>query len=123
MSTSMELSELSEHVRAMKHTSSLTKKRMPARTSTVLRVVDKATAIRKKIDALIIVHTDYTSSTKERLSSRAPIGQSEHACAMTSTSSLMKKRIAARICGVLRVVDGTTAIRKQIDALIIVPMD
>jgi len=119
--TSMGLSEKSEHVHAMKHISSLTKKRMPARTSTVLRVVEKATAIRNQIDALMVVHTDYTSSTKERLSLRTPIGQSEHACVMKHTSSLTKKRITARISGVLRLVDKATAIRKQIDALMDVP--
>ena len=96
---------------------------MPVRTSTVLRVVEKATAIRKKTDALMVVHTDYTSSTKERLSSRVPIAQSEHACAMTRTSSLTKNIITAKISGVLRLVDGTTAIRKQIDALMDVPTD
>ena len=121
--TSMALSEKSEHARALKHTSSLTKIHTPARTSTVLRVVEKATAIRTKIDALMVVHTDFTSSTKERLSLRAPIAQSEHACAMTRTSSLTKNIITAKISGVLRLVDGTTAIRKQINALMVVPTD
>ena len=64
--TSMALSEKLEHAHAMKHTSSLTTKRMPVRTSTVLRVVEKATAIRKQTDALMVVHTDFTSSSKER---------------------------------------------------------
>ena len=121
--TSMALSEKSEHARAMKHTSSLTKIHTPARTSTVLRVVEKATAIRTKIDALMVVHTDYTSRMKERLSSRASIVQSEHACATTKTSSLMKKSFTVSNYGVLRVVAGTTVIRKQIDALMHVPTD
>ena len=119
----MALSEQSEHARAMKTICSLTKKHMPARTSTVLRVVEKTTAIRNQIDALMFVHTDYTSSPKERLFSRAPIAQSEHACAMTRTSSLTKNIITAKISIVLRVVDGTTAIRKQINALMVVPTD
>ena len=107
----------------MKTICSLTKKHMPARTSTVLRVVEKATAIRNQIDALMVVHTDYTSRMKERLSSRASIVQSEHACATTKTSSLMKKSFTVSNYGVLRVVAGTTVIRKQIDALMHVPTD
>ena len=121
--TSMVLSELSEHVRAMKNTSSLTKKRMSARTFTVLRVVEKATAIRNQIDALMVVNTDYTSSTKERLTSMALSELSEHACAMKHTSSLTKKRMPAKTSSVLRVVAGTTAMKKQIDALMDVPTD
>ena len=121
--TSMVLSELSEHARAMKNTSSLTKKRMSARNSTVLRLVEKATAIRNQIDALMFVHTDYALSMKERLTSKALREQSEHACAMTRTSSLTKKRMPARTSSVLRLVAGTTAMRKQIDALMDVPTD
>ena len=119
----MALSEKLEHAHATKHTSSLTKKRMPVRTSTVLRVVEKATVIRKQTDALMDVRTDYTSNTKERLSSRALIAQSEHVCAMTRTSSLTKNIIIAKISSVLNSVAGTTAIRKQIDALMDVPTD
>ena len=121
--TSMVLSELSEHVRAMKNTSSLTKKRMSARTFTVLRVVEKATAIRNQIDALMVVNTDYTSSTKERLTSMALSELSEHACAMKHTSSSTKKRMPVKTSGVLRVVARITVIRKQIDALMDVPTD
>ena len=123
MLTLMALSEQSEHARAMKTICSLTKKHMPARTSTVLRVVEKATAIRNQIDALMFVHTDYALNTKERLTSMEKIELSEHACAMKTTSSLMKKRIPARNSSVLRLVDKATAMRKQIDALMDVPTD
>ena len=123
MLTSIGSLDQSEHARALKNTSSLTKKRMSARSSTVLRVVEKATAIRNQIDALMFVHTDYALNTKERLTSMERIELSEHACAMKTTSSLMKKRIPARNSSVLRLVDKETAMQKQIDALMDVPTD
>ena len=112
-----------EHAHAMKNTSSLTKKRMSARSFTVLRVVDKATAIRNQTDALMFVHTDYSLSTKAKLTSMVRIELSEPACAMKHTSSLTKKRMPARRSSVLRLVAGTTVMKKQIDALMDVPMD
>jgi len=123
MLTSMAITDQSEHACAVKNTSSLTKKRIPAKSSTVLRVVDKVTAIRNQIDALMFVHTDYALNTKERLTSMERIELSEHACAMKITSSLMKKRIPARNSSVLRLVDKETAMQKQIDALMDVPTD
>jgi len=121
MLTSIGSLDQSEHARALKNTSSLTRKRMSARSSTVLKVVEKVTAIRIQIDALMFVHTDYALSTKVRLTSMARIELSEHACAMTNTSSLTKNCITARTSSVLKLVAGTTAMRKQIDALMDVP--
>ena len=109
--------ELSEHVVVPKNISSSTRKRMSARNSTVLKVVEKVTAIRNQTDALMVVSTDYTSSTKERLTTMVNIELSEHACAMKHTSSLTKKRMSARNSSVLRVVEQATALRNQIDAL------
>ena len=106
----------SDHVRVMTNTSSSMKKRMPARTSGVLRDVDIVTAMRNQILALTIVHTDYALSTKKMLSSKADIGESDHVHVMTNTSSLMKKRITARISGVLKVVENATAIKKHRNA-------
>ena len=123
MLTSMVRVDQSEHACAMKNTSSLMKKRTSARSSTVLRVVEKATAIRSQIDALMFVHMDYALNTKERLTSMERIELSELACAMKTTSSLMKKRIPARKSSVLRLVEKATAMRKAIDASMDVPTD
>ena len=113
----------SDFVRVMTNICSSMKKCITARTSGVLRDVDIVTAMRNQILALTIVHTDYALSTKQMLSSKADIGQSDHVHVMTNTSSLMKKRITARISGVLKVVENATALTEQTDALIIVPMD
>jgi len=123
MLTSMARLELSEHVVVPKNISSSTRKRMSARNSTVLKVVEKVTAIRNQTDALMVVSTDYTSSTKERLTTMVNIELSEHACAMKHTSSLTKKRITARTSCVLRLVDKAIVIRNRIDALMDVPTD
>ena len=112
----MESIEKSDHVGVMTITCSLMKKRMPARKSGVLRDVDIETAMSHQIDALTSVHTDYDLSTKQMLSSKADIGESDHVHVMTNTSSLMKKRITARISGVLKVVENATAIRKHRNA-------
>jgi len=63
------------------------------------------------------VHMDYTLSMKQMLSSRIHIELSDHAHVMTNTSSLMKKRMAARSSGVMKAVVSVTAMRKHRNAL------
>ena len=59
----------------------------------------------------MVVHTDYTLSMKQMLSSRAHIEQSDTVHVLTNTRSLMKKHMPARSFRVLKVVDITTAMR------------
>ena len=115
--------DLSDHVHVMTNTSSLMKKPMPVRVSGVMKVVDKATAMKNHIDALMLAHTDLPSSGKKKLTSRARLDQSESARAMTNTSISIMKRMPARIAGVLKVVENATAMTVQIDALKVVPTD
>ena len=112
-----------ELVNAMKNTSGLMKKRMPVRVSGVMKVVDKATAMKNHIDALMPAHMDLPSSRKKKLTSRARLDQSANACAKTSTSISIRNIITARIAGVLKVVENATAMTEQIDASMLVPMD
>ena len=113
----MESIDQSDHVGVQTNTCSLMKKRSTVRTSGVLRVVDIETASRNQIDALKVVHTDYTGSTKMMLSSREKVDQSDHVHVVTKTRSLMKKHMPVRSFGVLKVVDITTAMRNQNYAL------
>ena len=113
----------SDSANAMKTTSGLMKKPMPVRVSGVMKVVDKATAMKNHIDALMLVPTDLPSSGNKKLTSRARLDQSEYAHAMTNTSISIMKRMPARIAGVLKVVENATAMTEQIDALKVVPTD
>ena len=81
-----------------------------------LKVVDHQTATRDPIDALIIVHTDYSGITKNTSKSITRLDQLEHAHAMTHTSSLMPKRLPVWISYVPSPVETVTASRVQIDA-------
>ena len=116
LSKLMAIGEKSELVRVMTNTCSLMKRRMPVRTTGVLSDVDIETAMSHQIDALTTVHTDYSLSMKQMLSSRALIGQSDHVIVMTNTSSLTKKRMHARSSTVMKVVENATAIRKNRNA-------
>ena len=111
----MESIDQSDHVSVMTNICSLMKKCITARTSGVLRDVDIETAMRNQILALTIVHTDYALSTKQMLSSKADIGESDHVHVMTNTSSLMKKLITVSTLSVLKVV-RKAALREKIDA-------
>jgi len=93
------------------------------RVSGVMKVVDKATAMKKHIDALMRAHMDLPSSGKKKFTSMARLDQSENARAMTNTSISTMKRIAARIAGVLKVVENATAMKKQINASMVVLTD
>ena len=93
------------------------KKRMPARSSGVLKVVDITTAMRNQNYALNGVHTDSDSITKQKLRSMASIDQLELADAMTHTRSLMKKLLPVSTLSAPKCVDTTTALEEQIDAL------
>ena len=115
--------EQSDSANAMKTTSGLMKKPMPVRVSGVMKVVDKATAMKNHIDALMLAHTDLPSSGKKKLTSMARLDQSENARAMTNSSISIMKRMPARIAGVLKVVENATAMTEQIDALKVVPTD
>jgi len=92
------------------------KKRMPARSSGVLKVVDITTAMRNQNYALNGVHTGSDFIPKTILRSMARSVQLEHANVMTHTSSLMKKLLPVNPSSVLKVVDTTTALEEQIDA-------
>jgi len=115
--------EPSDHVYVMTNTSSLMKKRMPARSSGVMKVVENATVMTKQNYALNGVHTDSDFITKQMLRFMARIDQLEDADAMTNTSTLMKKLLPVSTSSVLRVVDTTTASEEQIDAWNHVSMD
>ena len=123
MLTSMATFDHSDLANVRKTTSGLMKKHILARVSGVMKVVDKETAIQNHIDALMLAHTDLPSSGKKMLTSRVRLDQWENACAMTNTSISMKKRMPARIAGVLKVVETATAMTEQIDASMLVPMD
>ena len=117
MLTSMATFDLSDLANVMKSTSGSMKKHIPAMVSGVLKVVAKATAMKNHIDALMLALTDWPSSGKKKLTSTARLDQSENACAMTITSTLIKNQRVAKIAGVLKAVDITTAMRNQNYAL------
>ena len=109
----MDKSDQLDTVRVMMSTRSLMKKRFTAKKSGAQRDVDIEIALSHQIDALKVVHTDYTLSTKKMLSSREYVDQSDHVHVVINTPSLMKKLMLARSSGVLKVVDITTAMRNQ----------
>ena len=106
----------SDLANVMKNTSGLMKKQILAKVSGVMKVVDKATAMKNHIDALMLVQTDLPLSGKKMLTSRARLEKSENARALTITSISIMKRVVARIAGVLKVVENATAIRKHRNA-------
>ena len=116
MLTSMATFAQSDSANAMKTTSGLMKKHILVKVSGVMKVVDKATAMRNHGDALMLVLTDLPSSGNMMLTSRVRLDQSDIARAMTNTSISMTKRMPARIAGVLKVVENATAIRKHRNA-------
>ena len=120
MLTSMATFDLSDLANVMKSTSGSMKKHILARVSGVMKVVDKATAMKNHIDALMPAHMDLPSSRKKKLTSRARLDQSANACAKTSTSISIRNITTARIAGVLKVVENATAMTEQIDALMLV---
>ena len=65
MLTSMATFDRSDLANVMKTTSGLMKKLIPARVSGVMKVVDKATAMKNLIDALMIAHMNLPSSGKK----------------------------------------------------------
>jgi len=123
MLTSMATFDLSDLANVMKSTSGSMKKHILARVSGVMKVVDKATAMKNHIDALMLAHTDLPSSGKKKLTSMARLDQSENARAMTKTSISMNKRMPVRTFTVLKVVENATAMTEQIYALMAVPTD
>ena len=123
MLTSMATFDQSDLANVMKNTSGLMKKQILAKVSGVMKVVDKATAMKNHIDALMLVQTDLPLSGKKMLTSRARLEKSENARALTITSISIMKRVVARIAGVLKVVENATAMTEQIDASMLVPMD
>ena len=123
MLTSMATFAQSDSANAMKSTSGLMKKHILVKVSGVMKVVDKATAMRNHGDALMLALTDLPSDGNMMLTSRVRLDQSDIARAMTNTSISMTKRMPARIAGVLKVVENATAITAQINALMLVLTD
>ena len=120
MLTSMATFDQSDLANVMKNTSGLMKKQILAKVSGVMKVVDKATAMKNHIDALMLVQTDLPLSGKKMLTSRARLEKSENARALTITSISIMKRVVARIAGVLKVVENATAMTEQINASMLV---
>ena len=93
------------------------KKRTPANTYSVLRVVENGIAMAEKIDAMMLVPMGSDFIGKMMFRSMARIDVWEHAPVMTHNSISMKNTITARTSSALRVVDKATALDKKIDAL------
>jgi len=89
----------------MTNTSISMKTRIPANIYSVLRLVEIRIAMRKQIDALMLVPMDSDSIGKVMLKSMANIDVSENAAVKTSSSISMKSTITAKTSSALRVVD------------------
>ena len=95
---------------------SLMKKRLRARSSSVLRVVDITTVGRFQTDALMFVHTALCLRFKKKCTMvRMKPGRSELAHAKITTCTSIQITMPAR--SVLKAADQETAMRKKIDAL------
>ena len=88
----------------MTNTSTSMKKRRPANSYSVLRVVESGIAMREQIDVSMLVPMDSDFIGKMMFTSMTSIDVSEHAPAMTHIS-ISQNGIAARTSSVLRVVD------------------